>query len=461
MRLGSSPAPPARGQTARNQLPFSPAFSCVNVRKMVRIDRWLGVPACAVATGWHKLVTLFRPERFAPVRSIAFIKLAEQGSTVLAQSALLEAVRRVGRENVHMVVFDDNRFIVDVLDVIPVGNVIPVSSSTFLSMVRSAILALLHLRRLRVSAIIDLEFFARSSALLAFLSGAPSRVGFHAFFGEGPYRGNLMTHRIRYNPHLHTTQTFAMLVAALDVPVGDFPRFDLLPAKPADAPICFSPAPGEVAEVEGILAELTGRNSPPPLILLNANASDLLPLRRWDAERYVQLARRLIAAIPEVWIAFTGAREDAPAIDSLVAQVGDVRCVSMAGKTTLRQLMVLYGLSDVLVTNDSGPAHFASLTPINTVTLFGPETPLLFAALTPRNKALWAGIACSPCVSAINNRQSACTNNVCMQRITIEQVFDAVVASFRERTAARRVDARKPGNQAGVTPTASVPPSAK
>ena len=43
-------------------------------------------------------------------------------------------------------------------------------------------------------------------------------------------------------------------------------------------------------------------------------------------------------------------------------------------------LMVLYTMCEILVTNDSGPAHFASLTPINVVTLFGPETPDLFAA---------------------------------------------------------------------------------
>lgn len=409
----------------------------MNVRKMMRIDRWVGVPACALVSGWRWLTTPFRPSADAPVRSIAFIKLAEQGSTVLAQSALLDAVRRVGRENVYMVVFDDNRFIVDVLDVIPVENVITVCSDSFLALIPSAIAALARMRRLRLGAVIDLEFFARSSALLAFLSGAAVRVGFHAFFGEGPYRGDLMTHRIRYNPHLHTTQTFAMLVAALDVPAEDFPRFDLVPVRPEDAPVCFSAQPGEAEEMERILAELTGVRPVPPFILLNANASDLLPLRRWDPERYVELARRLIAALPEVWIGFTGAREDAAVIDQLVAKVGEARCVSLAGKTTLRQLMVLYTLAEVLVTNDSGPAHFASLTPIRTVTLFGPETPLLFAALTPRNKPLWAGIACSPCVSAVNNRQSACTNNVCMQRISIEQVFEAVVASYGERKTMR------------------------
>jgi Glycosyltransferase family 9 (heptosyltransferase) len=95
-------------------------------------------------------------------------------------------------------------------------------------------------------------------------------------------------------------------------------------------------------------------------------------------------------------------------------------------------VVVLYGLADVLVTNDSGPAHFASLTTIHTVVLFGPETPHLFAATTKRSKPIWAGIVCSPCVSALNNRRSSCRDNVCMQRISVDRVFAAVCDSYEE-----------------------------
>jgi len=116
-----------------------------------------------------------------------------------------------------------------------------------------------------------------------------------------------------------------------------------------------------------------------------------------------------------------------------VRQVGSERCFSLAGKTTLRQLLVLYTLAEVLATNDSGPAHFAALTPIDVVTLFGPETPALFAALTPRNHVLWSGIVCSPCVNAFNNRESQCKNNICMQRITVEQVFAEVRRAYDAR----------------------------
>jgi ADP-heptose:LPS heptosyltransferase len=403
----------------------------MNVQKMMRIDRWLGVPLCFLATCADGL--RFWRRKSEPVQSILFIKLAEQGSTVLAHRALQEAVQRVGRERVYLVVFEDNRFIADVLGLIPVENVITVQSDSFLSLIRTTLPAIAHLRSLKIGAAIDLEFFARSSALLTFISGAPIRVGFHAYFGEGPYRGNLMTHRVRYSPHLHTTQSFASLVSALDIPPEEFPRFDLKPAPPEEALPFFAATPDEIREVAAKLERFTGRALTPPLFLLNANASDLIPLRRWSGAAYVELAKRLLERFPEVHIAFTGAEDEAVKAQDLVAQVGSGRCFSLAGKTTLRQLLVLYGLADVLVTNDSGPAHFAALTPIHTVTLFGPETPTLFAALTPRNTALWAGLACSPCVSALNNRQSACTDNVCMQRITVEQVFDAVCASYAKR----------------------------
>jgi ADP-heptose:LPS heptosyltransferase len=99
----------------------------------------------------------------------------------------------------------------------------------------------------------------------------------------------------------------------------------------------------------------------------------------------------------------------------------------------LRQLLVLFGLADILVTNDSGPAHFATLTTIDVVALFGPETPLLFAAPGPRSHPLTVNLACSPCVNAFNNRQSSCRDNRCMTHLPVEQVLATVCRIYRQR----------------------------
>jgi ADP-heptose:LPS heptosyltransferase len=133
----------------------------------------------------------------------------------------------------------------------------------------------------------------------------------------------------------------------------------------------------------------------------------------------------------------TGSPAEAEAAASMVEQIGSERCFSLAGRTTLRQLLVVFGLADVLVTNDSGPAHFAAVTPIDVVTLFGPETPHLYGARTPRNHVFWQALACSPCVSALNQKFSACQNNLCMQRIDVDDVFNKVCTIYRTKRKTR------------------------
>lgn len=409
----------------------------MDVATMRKADRWLGAPACFLLTRLRRLRDLFRRRRDAP-RRILFVKLAEQGSTVLAHSALCRACRRVGRDNVFFLCFEQNRFILDAMRIIPEQNVVTLPADSLPGAIRGAIRAVRRMRREGIDAAVDLEFFARASAALCYLSGATWRVGFHAFAGEASYRGDLMTHRLLYNPHLHTAQVFALMVEALDQDPKMLPAFGLTPPA-ADEPLPrFEPGKEELEEVRGIVRSALAREADadgplPPLILLNANCSDLLPLRRWAGANYVALARRLLQRYDGAVVAFTGGPPEAEPVAALVAEVASERCISLAGRTTLRQLLVLYCLSEVLVTNDSGPAHFTALTPIHAVTLFGPETPALFAARTDRNTVIHSGVVCSPCVSAYNDRRTCCTHNVCMQRITVDQVFRQTCLAFDRR----------------------------
>src|SRR5204863_1473029 len=397
----------------------------VGISTLQHTDRWSGIPLCAILTVFRRIFEAAGAPGPRRVRRVLFIKFAEQGSTVLAYSAIRRATELVGRENVYFVVFEDNRFILDVMEIIPEENLITIQTHSPWALALGALQAVLQARRIGIDAAVDMEFFTRFSAMLTFLTGAQSRVGFHTFFGDGPYRGDLMTHRLLYNSHLHTSHMFEAMVEALTRDPSVLPTFDFRPSE--NQPLArFRPSLSEVAEINALLQRENPRIGSARLILLNPNASDLLPLRRWPSLRYVELAQRLLERYPDLFIGFTGAPAEAPANNRLADEVGSRRVLQLAGKTTLRQLLVLYTRGDVLVTNDSGPAHFASMTPIRVVSLFGPETPALFAARSPNATALWAGIACSPCVNAYNNRQSVCRNNVCMQAITVDDVFKEV-----------------------------------
>jgi len=385
-------------------------------------DRWLGIPACALLTLWRRLFD--GRSATGPVERILFLKLVEQGATVLAYPALRAAVERVGAENVFFMVLAENRPILDLLDIVPPENIIAVPTGGLVTTLRGMLQAIARVRREKIDSVLDYELFARSSAVLAYLSGARRRVGFHSFHGDGPWRGDLMTHRLGCNPHLHMQMVMSVMVEALDSDPHTLPALDIDTQRLGTDLMRFEPPAAERDEVARIIDAAGGAIAGGPLILLNANASDLLPLRKWNSDRYVDLARRLLQQFPAARIAFTGAPSEASAAGELVRQVGSSRCFSLAGRTTMRQLIVLYTLADLLVTNDSGPAHFAALTGIDVITLFGPETPAVFGVKGPRSHIIHAGLPCSPCVNAANNRMSACTNNICMQAITVGQVFD-------------------------------------
>lgn len=73
-------------------------------------------------------------------------------------------------------------------------------------------------RRQGVDAVVDLELFTRFSAILALLAGARLRVGLHCFDGEGLWRGNLFTRRVRYDPGLPMARSFLALAESAFVP---------------------------------------------------------------------------------------------------------------------------------------------------------------------------------------------------------------------------------------------------
>lgn len=395
--------------------------SSVRTATIRNLDYWLGLPACAFLTAARRL----RAERHAPARRILFLKFIEQGATVLAQDAVRRAVAAVGRDNVFFCVFDSNRAILDVLDLVPPANVLCIRDRSLATFVADFLRALTAMRSRSVDTVIDMEFFSRASAVFAFLSGATTRVGLHRFTGELPYRGDLMTHRVQYNPHLHiSVQYVALLEAALGRP-DDEPLLKM-PAAQFDRPATLAQFTPDAAEVRTVRALLGQAGDADWTVLLNPNASDLLPLRKWDTARFKELAQRILASYPRARIVLTGAPSEQPAADDLCRTIGSPRVISAAGRTSLRELLTLYTLSDVLVTNDSGPAHFASLTKVHTVVLFGPETPLLFGSRAPSTTIIWKQLACSPCVSVFNHRLSPCRNNVCMQSITVDDVFDAV-----------------------------------
>lgn len=384
------------------------------------IDRRVGVLVCRILS----LLNLFSRKKKAnfPSKRLVFIKLIEQGASVLAYSALKEAVDKYGKEQVYFLVFKENRPILDLLEVLKPENIIEIDNTNFFRFLNDTLKALYRLRRNKVDSSIDMEFFSRASAIIAHLSGAKKRVGLYSFTSEHPYRGNLITHKIHYNPYVHVSQYYLMLMQALDEKPVDEP----LLKKPIESYKTLLPKVKFEEEKLDKLRLKLGIPEASHVFVFNPNASDMLPLRRWDPENFRVLLDKMLLNYPQACFIFTGVDQEKGKISELLKGIETSRVINAAGKTSLMELMMIYQLSDLVLTNDSGPGHFASMFPTQVLVLFGPETPKLFAPKGDHVHVIYKNLACSPCVNVFNHRFSPCKDNVCMKNISVDEVYDKI-----------------------------------
>jgi ADP-heptose:LPS heptosyltransferase len=395
----------------------------MNVDLMRKIDYYAGVPLCFLTS---LLLKLFPRRKSCRPNRVLLVELSEMGSAILVDPAMQKLKRELDAE-LFFVIFEKNKPSLQLLNTVADENIFTIRADGLFGLGFDTLRFLFWTRRQGIDTVIDLELFSRYTALLTGLSGAANRVGFHAFYNEGLYRGNMLSHRVAYNPHIHIARNFIALVNAL---LADGPQLPYSKTVVTDEEIRLGKAEVNATEISSVQDII--RSHYPDLdlerqriVLINANASDLLPQRRWDRSRYAQVARDILDRYEHVLILLTGSKAEAEGLAALADEVDHERCINFAGAVGFRQLPALYSTSLLMISNDSGPAHFAAVTNMPTFVLFGPETPSLYGSLGPTTP-IYAGLACSPCVSAANHRKTACTDNVCLQMITPERVVSAV-----------------------------------
>jgi len=410
----------------------------ISVNTMRTIDHLVGVPLCAIISPVVALTdgikNVFSSQLEKP-KKLLFIELSEMGSAILVDPAMRNAQAR-GAE-LFFLIFKSNRASLTLLNTIKPENIFTIDASSLGSLIKDTLKFLVLARKHRIDTVIDLELFSRFTALLTGLCGARRRVGYHIFHGEGLWRGFMLTRKVHYNPHIHITKNFLSLIHAafakdIEVP---FSKIHI-----ADSEVRLEQAvidPTALIKVRERIEKLSAEagieftQGKQRLILVNPNASDLLPQRRWAQQRFSELIQGLNQRYPNDLILITGSPAEFNYVEKVRSVANVKNALNFAGQVSFAELPPLYTLSDVMVTNDSGPGHFSAVTPLRTVVLFGPETPALYGSVG-KSIAITANLACSPCVSAANHRKTPCHDNVCMQAITVPQVLEKMVHQTNE-----------------------------
>ncbi len=281
----------------------------------------------------------------------------------------------------------------------------------------------------------------------------------------------MLTHPVSYNGHIHMAKNFLAMAHALTATQPELPYAKISIADSETRVTPATIAPEEIEAISDLIRqvypkfEISLENnfehnlnpSPDPsldpgfermrIVLLNPNSSEMLPQRRWPRENFIRLAQLIVRDHPDNLVLITGSAAERLEALWMEAEINHPRVRSLAGMHSLRALLALYSISHALVTNDSGPAHFSALTPIRSIVLFGPETPTLYASLG-NTRSLTARLACSPCVTAANQKNSACNDPVCMRALTPEHVLDAVLTAIRATVHAARESSPTPESTA-------------
>jgi heptosyltransferase-2 len=139
--------------------------------------------------------------------------------------------------------------------------------------------------------------------------------------------------------------------------------------------------------------------------------------KRWPAERYAELGDRLIEELEaEVILIGSAAEVD---VSHAVSRQMRKQPIVLTGQTDLAQLVAILSQVDLLVTNDTGPAHIASALGRPTLVIFGPTNPLTTRPFSPYGQVLRQPPDCAPCML-----RDCPIDHRCMTAITPADVFE-------------------------------------
>jgi lipopolysaccharide heptosyltransferase I len=144
--------------------------------------------------------------------------------------------------------------------------------------------------------------------------------------------------------------------------------------------------------------------------------------KRWPAESYAEVVRRLAARNPEFQFAILGGEEDRP-LGEVIARVAGSRCLDLTGRISLPEMVEWIRLGRLMVTNDTGPMHVAAALGTPVVALFGPTEPRRTGPYRQLEHVVRLDLPCVPCLKP---RCAYARPLECLRAISPAAVVDAV-----------------------------------
>jgi len=380
------------------------------------VERYVGSLTCFFFTLIHRL----RPTpRDKTVRKILVIELVEMGAAVMAYSSLRHIKDKIPDAEIHALCLASKKDSWEMLDLIGEGNVHVIDDSSLRGLFVSILAQTRELSRKKFDLIIDYELFLRISAIIAFLIRAKFRAGYFRYTMEGMYRGDFYDIRCNFNQNMHIAKNhLALTKSALGLNESYYNYAGRIKTSEIVVP-SYTSGTRLKENVSARLKELGYKGE--PLIVVAPTVGRALSVRDYPKDLYVAVVQKLIVAYPTHRIVLIGTQEHAEVCEYVNSRTGG-QCLNMAGKThTLRELVELFDMAELLISNDSGNPHFAAMVGLPTLAIFGPETPFLYG---PLGKAvcLYEFFHTSPSITAYNHKNPPINEDPSLRSIAPDRV---------------------------------------
>lgn len=379
------------------------------------IDHYAGNFICYFLSIYEKIISNFIKNKLPQrefIKEILVIKCFGLGSIFLSMPMFRALRLTFPKAKITFLTFYNNRQICERLQF--ADRYLFLKKDSLSIFIRDLIKVLFEFRRHKFDIAIDMEFFSKFSTIVTYLSSAKIRVGFYV---RNEPRTILYTNPIYFNYYKHITEIFLALAQEIGADTKDTSPYKI---KIHDVEKDF---------VSQIIQEYKLEKS--KIIIVNVNVGELCIERRWPKNHFISLVNSL-AEYPWLSFIFIGTKDDYNYVQTIVDSLNRKgRIINLAGKTNLGQLMMLFEVGDLFITNDSGPLHLTELTQIKTISFFGPETPLVYGPRGSNHTVFYKGLYCSPCLNVYNvktamygNKRCLEGNNKCMHLIRVEEVLE-------------------------------------
>ena len=273
-----------------------------------------------------------------------------------------------------------------------------------------------EIRRLQPNLVLDLHDSLRSHLVSLFLKH--TRV---LIYDKETLRRRLLVKKISREPSLHTVQKYFKVLEPFGLPMPRQMSFEVHISR------------GNRTFLKEFTEE---KKIPSSQLVIGLGPGAKWFTKRWPAERYAELASRLLEDY-RCRLFWFGSPQEAALIRTIQDRMRGTMLehgICLADQYSLSESIALLARCDLFIGNDSGWTHLASGRGCRVVVLYGSTTPSLgFEPWGPHSVVEVSGLACRPC--HVHGRNNCPLKHFkCMEDLTVDLVEGAVKRSIRRNS---------------------------